>query len=101
MRAFLAPALLSLGLLRWLIDDVRRALQPLIDKGIVLDVQEALSGARYDTGGLQSEKGTFTVIVAGSDPEARRPGITALLHQAGLMDKITVSFQTKPASPRV
>ena len=32
-----------------LIDDVRRALQPLIDKGIVLDVQESLSGARYDT----------------------------------------------------
>ena len=40
-----------------LIDDVRRALQPLIDQGIVLDVQESLSGARYDTGGLQSIAG--------------------------------------------
>ncbi len=78
-------------------DEVRRALQPLIDQGLV-QKDSGVAFASY--GGVPSpdQHVNVTVIVNADDPEAHRVDIMKLLLQAGL--KVDLLLQANPSRPR-
>ena len=84
-----------------LLDDVRRALQPMSDEGIIVDVEEGPSSATYDSPAarLPSLK-PITVIIPGDKRESYRPRIVKLLADAGVVE-VFVSIQERSASTRV
>jgi hypothetical protein len=59
-------------------DDVRRALQPLIDQGLVDRVEAGKHG------GVPGQPAPITVMVNADDPETHRVDIMKLILQAGL-----------------
>ena len=73
-------------------DEVRGALQPLIDEGLVHTVQA--TDEVPDLGQHES----FTVIVNADNPEAHRVDIMKLVLQAGL--KVELRLQPNPSRPR-
>jgi hypothetical protein len=76
-------------------DEVRRALQPLIDQGLVNIIQADAStgnGAEPDPGQHQP----ITVLVNADDPEPHRVEIMKLVLQAGLK----VDLHLKPNASR-
>ncbi len=73
-------------------DEVRGALQPLIDQGLVHMVQA--SGEVPNPGQHES----FTVMVNADNPEAHRVDIMKLVLQAGL--KVELRLQPNPSRPR-
>jgi hypothetical protein len=73
-------------------DEVRGALQPLIDQGLVHMVQT--SGEVTDPGQHES----VTVMVNADDPEVHRIDIMKLVLQAGL--KVELRLQPNPSRPR-
>ncbi|HEX2554611.1 MAG TPA: hypothetical protein VHL98_12990 [Microvirga sp.] len=79
-----------------ILDEVRQALRPMIDQGLVQTVQQG-PFATYD-GGLTPTHGSVKVLVNADDPEAHRVDIMKLLLQAGL--KVELSLGTNPLRPR-
>ncbi len=77
-------------------DEVRRALQPLINQGLVHMV-EAGSCAAYDAVSNPSQHPAITVMVNAEDPEAHRVDIMKLVLQAGLK----VELQLEPNLSRL
>jgi hypothetical protein len=77
-------------------DEVRHALQPLIDQGMVHAVAGGPS-AKYDVG-LTPTHQPATVYVNADDPEAHRVDIIKLLLQAGL--KVDLHLLPNPPRPR-
>lgn len=77
-----------------LVDGIRRALQPMMDKG---QVHSVLPGpfASYQ-GGLTPTHQPVTVLVNADDPEAHRVDITKLVLQAGL--KVELNLRSNPAA---
>jgi hypothetical protein len=69
-------------------DEVRSALQPLVDQGLVHMVQ---AGEAPNPGQHES----VTVMVNADDPEAHRVDIMKLVLQAGL--KVELRLQPKPS----
>ncbi len=78
-------------------DEVGRALQPLIDQGLVHLVQAGLS---TPDGGVPhpSRHELITVLVSADDPEAHRVDIMKLVLQAGL--KVELHLQPSPSRSR-
>jgi hypothetical protein len=76
---------------------VGRALQPLIDQGLVHLVQAGLS---IPDGGVPhpSRHELITVLVSADDPEAHRVDIMKLVLQAGL--KVELHLQPSPSRSR-
>jgi hypothetical protein len=72
-------------------DEVGRALQPLVDQGLVQIVQ---AGGVPDPGQHES----VTVMVNADDPEAHRVDIMKLVLQAGL--KVELRLQPNPSRPQ-
>jgi hypothetical protein len=64
-------------------DEVRRALQPLIDEGLVHTV-EAESSVADGGGHNPGQQVPVTVLLNADDPEAHRVDIMKLILQAGL-----------------
>jgi hypothetical protein len=73
-------------------DEVRSALQPLIDQGLVHMVQA--SGGVPNPGQHES----VTVMVNADNPEVHRVDIMKLVLQAGL--KVELSLQPNPSRPQ-
>ena len=75
-------------------DEIHRALQPLIDQGLVHTI---LPGAPATPGGEPhpSQHPAVTVMVNADDPEAHRVDITKLLLQAGL--KVELRLHPNPS----
>jgi hypothetical protein len=65
-------------------EEVRLALQPLIDRGIVNDVQDA---------SFMGE-GRILVVVDTPNPKHRLPEIKRLLHAAGLESRVRLALQS-------
>ncbi len=78
-------------------DEVRRALQPLIDQGLVHMVA-AGSCAAYGGGPNASQHPAITVMVNADNPEAHRVDIMKLVLQAGL--KVELHLQPNPSRTR-
>ena len=78
-------------------DEVRRALQPLIDQGVVHMVQ---AGPDAAAGGVPnpSQHPAITVMVNADDPEAHRVDIIKLVLQSGL--KVELRLQANPSRPQ-
>jgi len=77
-------------------DEVSRALQPLIDQGLVHMVRaepSAANGADPDPG----QHVPVTVVVNADDPEGHRVDIMKLVLQAGL--KVQLHLQPNPSRP--
>jgi hypothetical protein len=77
-----------------IVDEVRRALQPLIDQGIVHSVQHG-AFATYGKGSLSGEHEPVTVLVNTTDLEPHRVDIKKLILQAGL--KVDLQLHSKPS----
>ena len=77
-------------------DEVRRALQPLIDQGLV-HMAQAGSYAAYGGVPNQGQPVTVTVTVNADDPEAHRVDIMKLVLQSGL--KVELRLQPNPSRP--
>jgi hypothetical protein len=75
-------------------DEVRRALQPLIDQGLVDTVQVEPS-ARYDGVPRAGPHSKATVVVNTDNPETHRVDLMKLLLQAGL--KVELNLQPNPS----
>ena len=75
-------------------DEIHRALQPLIDQGLVHTI---LPGAPAAAGSVPhpSQHPAVTVMVNADDPEAHRVDITKLLLQAGL--KVELRLHPNPS----
>jgi hypothetical protein len=78
-------------------DEVRQALEPLIDQGLVYAVQAGPLPASRGASDLGHHE-AVTVIVNADDPEAHRVDIMKLMLQAGL--KAELSLQPNLARPR-
>ena len=72
-----------------LIDDVRRALQPLMERGIVIDV-------RWGAQAGVPEKKIFLVTIDAPDPESQRAEIERLIEEAGLADRVLAHLHWNP-----
>ena len=79
-----------------IVDEVRSALQPMIDQGLVHTVQ---AGPSAPDGGVPnpSRHEAITVLVNADDPEAHRVDIMKLVLQAGLK----VELQPEPNPSRL
>ncbi len=75
-------------------DEVRRALQPLIDQGLV-DTVHVEPSARYDGAPRAGPHSKATVVVNTDNPETHRVDLIKLLLQAGL--KVELNLQPNPA----
>lgn len=75
-------------------DEVRRALQPLIDQGLV-DAVQVEASARYDGAPRAGPHSKATVVVNTDHPETHRVDLMKLLLQAGL--KVELNLQPNPA----
>ena len=64
------------------VDEVRRALRPLISRGLVHDVVPG-PFVRYEGGLTPSQPPLIKVLVNADDPEEHRAAITKLVRQAG------------------
>lgn len=80
-----------------IVDEVRRALQPMIDQGLVHAVQIAVA-ASYQPRPDPNPHEAITVMVNADDPEAHRVDIEKLLLQAGL--KVDLRLQKNPSRAR-
>ena len=80
-----------------IIDEVRRALQPLIAQGLVHEVRIGTL-ARYDGMPSASPHEAFTILVNADNPEAHRVDIMKLVLEAGL--KAELHLQPNPSRPR-
>ncbi len=76
-----------------IVDDVRRALQPLIDQGLVHDVQWGAVAA-YENILDPAAHLPVMVLVNANDPEAHRVDIMKLILQAGL--KVDLRLHSNP-----
>jgi hypothetical protein len=77
-----------------IVDEVRSALQPLIDQGVIHSVQPNTS-ATYSGASNQGEHVTIAVMVNADDPEPHRVDIMKLVLQAGL--KVDLRLHPNPS----
>jgi hypothetical protein len=75
-------------------DALQRALQPLIDQGVVISVHVEPS-ARYEGAPREGPHSKATVLVNADDPETHRVDIMKLVLQAGL--KLELNLQPNPS----
>ena len=76
-----------------LVDEVRRALQPLIDNGVVVDLQE--EGRAVYGDGLVPQQQVFRVIVDAPASETYGPEVNRLILGAGLTDRVRAVLHPK------
>ena len=84
-----------------LLDDVRRVLQPMIDEGIIVDIEESRSSGIYELpDASRPPLEPIAVIIPADDRESYRPRIVELLADAGLVE-VTFSIQERSGSAQV
>jgi hypothetical protein len=70
-----------------LLEEVRLALKPLVDRGIVLDIQESRDLA-------SPRKRGFLATVNAPEPRGYLPEVRHLLYEAGLTELANVSLES-------
>ena len=81
-----------------LLNDVRHALQPMLDEGIIVDVLEGPSSATYDSADARLPPlKPITIIIPAENRESYRPRIVRLLADAGVVE-VFVSIEDRSAA---
>ena len=75
-------------------DDVRRALKPLIDRGLVVDVQWGVQAGHVE-GGPVPQKVIIELTVDAADPEQHRAEVNRAIEDAGLGDRVLAHLFSK------
>jgi hypothetical protein len=76
-----------------MLDEVRLALKPLADEGIVLEIRESVVASAYGDP-FDMEKHLFVATVAGRDPAKPMSEVKRLISQAGLTNHVNVGLHT-------
>ena len=84
-----------------LLEDVRRALKPMIDEGIITDIEKSTSSAGYVPGQPpQQLKERFVAIIPAENADSFYTRIQQRIFEAGLLDRAYVGIQRKSGSAR-
>lgn len=80
-------------------DLIEDALQPLIDRGVVIDVEETDPISESTVSGIQPLP-VYAVIVNSPDPQGFREEVMRLLYGAGLTSSVGFVLRSKGSASR-
>ena len=79
-----------------LIEEVRDALKPLVDRGAVVDVRQTASISEFCESGLRRPLPVFLVVVDASNPRRYREEVARLINRAGLFNTVDIDVKSAP-----